>query len=62
MKLPHPLLLTLVTLMLSGLAPQAWALTDECQLTLSQPVLDYGLMNRAIRGDVPQSGPWASAT
>lgn len=53
MKLSHPLLLSLGTLLLSGLAPQAWALTDECQLTLSQPMLDYGLMNRAIRGDDP---------
>lgn len=51
MKLFHPLLLTLGTLMLSGLAPQAWALADECQLTLSQPVLDYGLTNRAIRAN-----------
>lgn len=51
MKLSHPLLLTLGTLMLSGLAPQAWALTDECQLALSQPVLDYGLTNRAIRAN-----------
>ncbi|POF40694.1 hypothetical protein B0D71_19680 [Pseudomonas laurylsulfativorans] len=53
MKLSHPLLLTLGTLMLSGLAPQAWALADDCQLTLSQPVLDYGVMNRAIRAQVP---------
>jgi hypothetical protein len=27
------------------------AVADECQLNLSQPVLDYGLMNRAIRPD-----------
>jgi hypothetical protein len=47
---PH-LLLTLATLMLSALTPQAWALSDECQLTLSQPVVDYGLTNRAIRAD-----------
>ena len=53
MKLPHPLLSTLGTLMLSGLAPQAWALADDCQLTLSQPVLDYGVMNRAIRAHAP---------
>lgn len=53
MKLSHPLLLTLGTLMLSALAPQAWALTDECQLTLSQPVLDYGVMNRSIRAHAP---------
>lgn len=51
MKLSHPLLLTLGTLMLSGLTPQAWALADECQLTLSQPVLDYGLTNRVIRAN-----------
>jgi hypothetical protein len=53
MKLSRPLLLTLGTLMLSGLAPQAWALADECQLTLSQPVLDYGLMNRAVHANAP---------
>jgi hypothetical protein len=51
MKLSHPLLLTLGTLMLSGLAPHTWALADECKLTLSQPVLDYGLTNRAIRAN-----------
>jgi hypothetical protein len=51
MKLSHPLLLTLGTLMLSGLAPHAWALADECKLTLSQPVVDYGLTNRAIRAN-----------
>ncbi|MBV7544867.1 DUF1120 domain-containing protein [Pseudomonas sp. PDM26] len=53
MKLSHPLLLTLGTLMLSALTPQARALADECQLTLSQSVLDYGLMNRAIRTNAP---------
>jgi hypothetical protein len=57
MKLSRPLLLTLGTLMLSGLTPQAWALADECQLTLSQPVLDYGLMNRAIRANAPAEQP-----
>ena len=53
MKLSHPLLLTLGTLMLSALTPQARAFADECQLTLSQSVLDYGLMNRAIRANAP---------
>jgi len=53
MKLSHPLLLTLGTLMLSALTPQARALADECQLTLSQSVLDYGLMNRATRANTP---------
>ncbi|MNK89972.1 hypothetical protein D3C87_1100020 [compost metagenome] len=57
MKLSHPLLLTLGTLMLSGLTPQALALTDECQLTLSQPVLDYGLMNRAVRANTAAEQP-----
>ncbi|MEJ5058752.1 MULTISPECIES: DUF1120 domain-containing protein [unclassified Pseudomonas] len=51
MKLSRPLLSTLGALTLSTLTPQAWALADECLLTLSQPVLDYGLMNRAIRTD-----------
>ncbi|MGF6557588.1 hypothetical protein ABIA48_003968 [Pseudomonas sp. S30_BP2TU TE3576] len=54
MKLSHPLSLTLGTLMLSGLAPHASALADECKLTLSQTVLDYGVMNRAIRANGPQ--------
>ena len=57
MKLSRPLLLTLGTLMLSGLTPQAWALTDECQLTLSQTVLDYGLMNRPIRANTAAEQP-----
>ncbi len=57
MKLSHPLLLTLATLILSGLTPQAWALADECQLTLSQPVLDYGSMNRAVRANTAAEQP-----
>lgn len=44
-------LLMLAPLMLSAIAPQAWAQPDDCQLNLSQPILDFGLMNRAIRLD-----------
>jgi hypothetical protein len=44
-------LLTLAALALSGFTPFASASTDNCQFNLSQPVLDYGLMNRAIRPD-----------
>lgn len=51
MKLSHPLLLTLGALSLSTMAPHAWADANDCQLNVSQPVLDYGLMNRAIRAD-----------
>lgn len=43
------LLPTLAALTLSGLSPLAWA--NDCQFDLSQPVLDYGLMNRAIQPD-----------
>lgn len=39
----------LATLALGGFAPLAFASADDCQFNLSQPVLDYGLMNRAIR-------------
>ncbi|SEE91846.1 DUF1120 domain-containing protein [Pseudomonas migulae] len=48
MNLPRYLLLPLA---LSAFTPFAWASADECQFNLSQPVLDYGLMNRAIRPD-----------
>ncbi|NWL20892.1 DUF1120 domain-containing protein [Pseudomonas umsongensis] len=41
----------LVFAVLSGLMPVARASTDDCQFNLSQPLLDYGLMNRAIRPD-----------
>lgn len=41
----------LLPLALSTFTPFAWSSADECQLNLSQPVLDYGLMNRAIRPD-----------
>ncbi|MCP1417265.1 hypothetical protein J3D47_001508 [Pseudomonas laurylsulfativorans] len=54
MKLSHPLLLTLGTLMSNALAPQAWAFADECQLTLSQPVVDYGVVNRAMHNPASQ--------
>jgi hypothetical protein len=36
---------------LGALPSLAEASADDCQLNLSQPVLDYGLMNRAIRPD-----------
>lgn len=48
MKLSRYLLLALTS---SGFTPLALALPDDCQLNLSQPDLDYGLMNRAIRPD-----------
>lgn len=51
MNLSRYLLLTLTPLALSGFTPLASASTDDCQFNLSQPVLDYGLMNRAIRPD-----------
>jgi hypothetical protein len=51
MNLSRPLLLTLGVLSLSTLAPHAWADADDCQLNVSQSLLDYGLMNRAIRAD-----------
>ena len=51
MNLSRYLLLTLAPLALSGFTPLASASTDDCQFNLSQPLLDYGLMNRAIRPD-----------
>lgn len=51
MNLSRYRLMALALLVLSGLTPRAWAISDECQLNLSQHVLDYGLMNRAIRPD-----------
>lgn len=51
MNLSRYLLLTLAPLALSGFTPLASASTDDCQFNLSQLVLDYGLMNRAIRPD-----------
>lgn len=52
MNLSRILLLTLAPLTLSGFTPLAWAQPDDCQFNLSQPVLDYGLMNRAVRPDL----------
>lgn len=54
MKLSRPLMLTFATLTLGGLMPNARALADECRLSVSQSVLDYGLMHRAIRTPEPQ--------
>jgi hypothetical protein len=54
MKLSHPLLLVLGTLMSNVLAPQAWAFADECQLTLSQPDVDFGVVNRALHTPASQ--------
>jgi hypothetical protein len=51
MNLSRFLLITLAPLALSGMASLAQASVNDCQLNLSQPVLDYGLMNRAIRPD-----------
>lgn len=51
MKLSRNFLLALVPLTLSGLTPLSWAQPEDCQFNLSQPELDYGLMNRAIRAD-----------
>jgi hypothetical protein len=51
MNLSRSILLTIVSLTLSGFTPYVWALPDDCQFNLSQPVLDYGLMNRTIRPD-----------
>ncbi|MBV6827100.1 DUF1120 domain-containing protein [Pseudomonas sp. PD9R] len=51
MKLSRPLLFSLGALTLGGFAPLTWAQADECQFNLSQTLLDYGLMNRAIRQD-----------
>lgn len=48
MKLRRCLLATLVPLTFTS---QAWASAGDCQLNLSQPALDFGLMNRAIRAD-----------
>jgi hypothetical protein len=44
-------LLALAPFALSGYPAFASAATDDCQFNLSQPVLDYGLMNRALRPD-----------
>lgn len=51
MNLPRYLLLVLIALVLGGFAAKAVAGANDCQLSLSQNVLDYGLMNRAIRAD-----------
>ncbi|WP_131107890.1 DUF1120 domain-containing protein [Pseudomonas sp. Sample_10] len=48
MNLTRLLLASVVALTLS---PFAWGSVEDCQLNLSQPVVDYGLMNRAIRAD-----------
>lgn len=42
---------TLASLAVSGFTPLASASADDCQFNLSQPLLDYGLMNRALRPD-----------
>ena len=44
-------LLALAPFALTGYSALASAATDDCQFNLSQPVLDYGLMNRALRPD-----------
>ncbi|WP_460121156.1 DUF1120 domain-containing protein [Pseudomonas sp. S2_C03] len=54
MNLSRSLLVLLAPLALSGFTPLASASAENCQLTLSQPVLDYGLMNRAIRPGIAQ--------
>ncbi|WP_338582845.1 DUF1120 domain-containing protein [Pseudomonas sp. MAG733B] len=51
MNLSRHLFPVLVPLTLFGFTPQAWSLPDDCRLDISQPVLDFGLMNRAIRLD-----------
>ncbi|HWT67598.1 MAG TPA: DUF1120 domain-containing protein [Pseudomonas sp.] len=51
MNLLRYLLMALTPVALSGFTPMAWASTEDCQFNLSQPMLDYGLMNRAIRPD-----------
>ncbi|MVV52008.1 DUF1120 domain-containing protein [Pseudomonas sp. PB120] len=51
MNLNRYWLLLLAPMVLSARPSLAEASTDDCQLNLSQPVLDYGLMNRAIRPD-----------
>lgn len=51
MKASRYWLLALAPLALSGYTALASAATDDCQFNLSQPVLDYGLMNRALRPD-----------
>lgn len=40
-----------VFLLLNSFMPAARASADDCQFNLSQPLLDFGLMNRAIRAD-----------
>ncbi|VVQ01853.1 hypothetical protein PS918_04242 [Pseudomonas fluorescens] len=52
MNLSRYLLLILAPLTFSGFTSPAWSLPEDCRLNLSQPVLDYGLMNRAIRPDL----------
>jgi len=42
---------TLAFLAVSGFTSLASASADDCQFNLSQPLLDYGLMNRALRPD-----------
>lgn len=51
MNLSRYLLLAFTPLTLSSVTPLAWASPDDCQLNMSQSVLDFGLMNRAIRLD-----------
>jgi hypothetical protein len=51
MNLSRYLLLAFTPLTLSSFTALAWASPDDCQLNVSQPVLDFGLMNRATRFD-----------
>ena len=51
MNLSRCLMLPLIPLALSGFTSLASASVDECRFHLSQPDLDFGLMNRAIRAD-----------
>lgn len=54
MKLSRFLMTTCALLALAAVTPSSFAAGEDCQFNLSQPVLDYGLMNRAIR---PDAGP-----
>lgn len=49
MKLSRYWLATVALLSLGAFTSSAQAAGDDCQLNLSQPELDFGLMNRAIR-------------
>ncbi|WP_028620850.1 DUF1120 domain-containing protein [Pseudomonas sp. Ant30-3] len=49
MNLSRYLLLPLIPFALGGFTPLAMAAADDCQLSVNQSVLDFGLMNRAIQ-------------